>query len=250
MRKNSLSKRMISIFLVTAFVLTGCGTSKTGTTNAAVEGDLELEANQSLLIGQVSTINGNEITLALAEEVDMSSMQGNRGNKGSSSSTSDPSATIDPNATQSPSQESGKGGFGGQRPDRGTSSDSQQGSTTNETAGTNTTDSSSAQMPSGDMPSGDMPGGDMPSGDKPSDDSSSQNTTGTDTSSDSSKQSRVMYTLTGEEKTMLIPVGTPVTTLLGTVSTFSRIAVENTVKVVVETNDAGEEVIVAVYIVG
>lgn len=267
-------KRILSVFLIMTLVLSGCSKSS-GTTNAAVDGDLDLTDNQTLLIAQVSAINGNEITLALAEEVDMSSIKGNRGD---SSATIDPDATVDPNATQNPDGQSGFGGQKGQgRPSRGDSSSTTDSTSTDSTT-TGTADNTAAagsnanagQMPGGDMPSGDMPSGDMPSGDMPSggmpngDNSSGASTDSTSgqsgtsnksndtdsTNSDSSKQSQTMYTLTGEEKTMLIPVGTPVTTLLGTVSTFSRIAVENTVKVVVETNDAGEEVIVAIYIVG
>ncbi len=54
---------------------------------------------------------------------------------------------------------------------------------------------------------------------------------------------------TKETITAYIPVGTEVTTKLGTVTTFSRLAAGDYVALVVET-DGGEQVIMAVYIVG
>ena len=61
---------------------------------------------------------------------------------------------------------------------------------------------------------------------------------------------QTMYTLTGESVTTMIPVGTVVTTQLGTETTFSRLAVGDMLRIKVTTNDAGEQVILAIWIVG
>ncbi|MDO5294840.1 MAG: hypothetical protein Q4F05_19060, partial [bacterium] len=124
-----------------------------------------------------------------------------------------------------------------------------------------------------DMPSGDMGGGTPPdmnggtSGSSSSSDSSSnasgnkgnaqsaegsaeKSSSGKGSSSDSSKQQdRTIYQLTGEEATITIPVGTKVTTSLGATTTFSRIAASDTLKLLMQTNDAGEQVVVGVWIV-
>ncbi|RDU24398.1 hypothetical protein [Anaerosacchariphilus polymeriproducens] len=67
---------------------------------------------------------------------------------------------------------------------------------------------------------------------------------------DNKKENKVIYKSTGEEQTRIIPVGTKVTTLLGVESTFSRIAVDDTIVMVIEQNDNDEDTIVSVYIVG
>ncbi len=55
--------------------------------------------------------------------------------------------------------------------------------------------------------------------------------------------------MTGEEENLTIPVGTAVTTMLGTVTTFSRIAVDDTLKLIIEKDGNGDDVVVGVYIV-
>ncbi len=57
------------------------------------------------------------------------------------------------------------------------------------------------------------------------------------------------YRLTGETITCQIPVGTDVTTRLGAVTTFSRLAAGDNVALVMEEED-GEQVIMAIYIIG
>lgn len=59
----------------------------------------------------------------------------------------------------------------------------------------------------------------------------------------------IVYRLTEETAQAMIPVGTPVTTRLGTVTTFSRLAAGDYVALVMEENGSGR-VIAAVYIVG
>ena len=57
------------------------------------------------------------------------------------------------------------------------------------------------------------------------------------------------YRVGTEKVTTYIPVGTDVTTKLGTVTTFSRLAAEDYVALVLE-KDGDETVIMAVYIIG
>ena len=57
------------------------------------------------------------------------------------------------------------------------------------------------------------------------------------------------YRVGNDQVTALIPVGTEVTTKLGTVTTFSRLAAEDCIALVME-KDGETDVIVAVYIVG
>lgn len=57
------------------------------------------------------------------------------------------------------------------------------------------------------------------------------------------------YKLTSEVETTLIPVGTVVTTKLGTETTFSRLQAGDYVAIVTE-KDGSEDVIAAIYIVG
>ena len=68
-------------------------------------------------------------------------------------------------------------------------------------------------------------------------------------STDNFTYNNVTYELTDETVTTMIPVGTDVTTKLGTVTTFSRLAAGDRIALVVEEQDSGQ-IIVAVYIIG
>ncbi|PXV96028.1 hypothetical protein C8E03_101661 [Lachnotalea glycerini] len=245
-------KKWSAIILVFILTMTGCGNSNS-TGNKALDGDLKLESNQSLIIAQVTAIYGNEITLALAKEVDSSESKGNRQDEDSvNSSDTDTNKTekdsiAESTSTDSTQQEVQKEEDTTQDMTVENGSDSQNSTIdeSEEKAFDTQERTSGDNMPSQDgLDSGDS--SDMPSGGRDSSDDASK-----EKDSEKETQSQVtMYTLTGEEMTTTIPVGTPVTTLLGTVTTFSRIAVDNTLKIVTETNDNGEDVIVAIYIVG
>lgn len=228
-------KKSISLILLLCMVLSGCGKSSTDASSEEVV----LADNQSLKYGQVTTINGNEITIALANEVSSSDIQSQRGNRGQS--TADPSATGEAGKEQ--------GGSGGNPP-------SGDGST-GQAPGSDQADGQTPPDMNGGSSQGAMPGTDSSTDSKSSAadsaSSSSKNKQNkpdkSNSSSDESTQSKVMYQLTGEEETLTIPVGTTVTTSLGTKTTFSRIAVDDTLKLLMEKNDAGEDVIVGVWIV-
>lgn len=61
--------------------------------------------------------------------------------------------------------------------------------------------------------------------------------------------SAVTYTETGETASYTVPVGTTVTTALGTETNFSGLAEGNTIKIVLEKDDSGNDVVVGIWIV-
>ena len=72
---------------------------------------------------------------------------------------------------------------------------------------------------------------------------------GQSTDSSAFTYNSIIYELTQDTGTGMIPVGTTVTTLLGTETTFSRLKAGDYVAIVATIED-GEQVIMAVYIVG
>lgn len=212
-------KKITAIILLCILMTVGCGNSDS-TGNKALDGELNLESNQSLVIAQVTAIYGNEITLALAEKVDNSTTNENKSKEGNQNTTDADVSTI-ANDTSSNQDTS--------------SIASDTSSNQNASAKRSVTNSQDSTVTKGDTSNEDSTAKESSSDDK----------------TDKKDQIQVTrYTLTGEEMTATIPVGTPVTTLLGTVTTFSRIAVDNTLQIVTETNKDGEEIIVAIYIVG
>lgn len=182
-----MKRYMILTAVIASMLLTACS-GKTADADSTAKSEINLEEGQSLIIGQVTAINGNEVVLALAEETDM--------------------------------QENSRGempGFAG------------------------------GEVPSfaeGEMPSfaeGEAPGGNVQNGS-----GGGQGFRGGIQEADG--QDRSLYQLTGEEKTLLIPVGTAVTTPLGTQTTFTSIAVDDMLKLVVEEDGDGVETVTAVWI--
>ena len=117
-------------------------------------------------------------------------------------------------------------------------------------------DRPSGDMPSGDMPSGDMPSGDMPSGDMPSGDMPSGNTVDGTEQTENGKPSEASGKSggfgknalgSGESVTALIPVGITVHTDSDVKTTFNRLVAGDMIKILMETNDAGEEVMVEIW---
>lgn len=70
--------------------------------------------------------------------------------------------------------------------------------------------------------------------------------------SDSSKDSSTAttYQLTGEKVEYMIPVKTNVTTQLGAVTTFSRLAAGDYVKLLLDKDENGNDIILQIWIVG
>ncbi len=246
-------KKLTAIILICMLIMVGCGDSDS-TGNKALDGELELESNQSLVIAQVSAIYGNEITLAIAEKVDDTTTKNanteQTSGDGSQASTNESAdattATADSTGTTEAVEASSNEVANTSDTAIGSEATTQGNVTAGEESSSSDAMPTDEAAPSGEeMPSGgEAPsGGDMPTG-------GDENVDSEDSDKEQTQTQVTRYTLTGEEMTATIPVGTPVTTLLGTVTTFSRIAVENTLQIVTEKNSAGEDVIVAIYIVG
>lgn len=257
-------KKLTAIILICMLIMVGCEDGDS-TGNKALDGDLEVESNQSLVIAQVTAIYGNEITLALAEKVDDSTA--NENTKQTSEETSQTSeetlqssATENAGATRSTKDASSSStesvAASSDTTNTSDTSTSTQASAASDTPSNRGTSSGGAMPSGGEAPSGNaMPTNEATSdaGSMPTDKDENAESSSSDSESSDKAQSQMQvtrYTLTGEEMSATIPVGTPVTTLLGTVTTFSRIAVENTLQIVTEKNSEGEDVIVAIYIVG
>ena len=142
--------------------------------------NIQVASNQELVLGQITVINGNEMTFVLVEESEN---------------------------TESTSQQTERG----------------------------TRQPVSDETASGETVSGEMPAGEMPTGEIPTE--------------ETSESSDVTYTALDEERTMVIPVGTEVVTKLGTVTTFSRLASGDVMKILTEKS-GDEDVILKIWIVG
>lgn len=214
-------RKRISLALVLCMVLVGCGNASKESGRDA----LTLQENQSLKYGQVTKINGNELTIAIAKEVSMSERKGQRSSQQKELDSKDASSqekAEKPASNQMP----GEGqGVQGEAPQGG---------------------SENGGPPQGGAPEGGNQKGEVSQGRGQQQQSKS---TDKQKEKSESKQNKVMYQLTGEEETLRIPVGTAVVTSLGTTTTFSRIAAEDTLKLLFEKNEAGEDVVVGVWIV-
>jgi len=210
-----------------------------GCTKAAESDEIALEAGQTLAIGRIDSISGNEMTVSLVNEVETDSA----GQGGSSMQRPDgtpgmqmPSGTSAPQSTDGannggwggmPSGTWAPSGNSGNRPSRGQNS------------GTNPSNTASGNG----QPS---EGGNVSS--TPSLNSGAQGESGEGSQNgESTGENRkvTQYQATGETKTLLIPVNTPVTTQLGAVTTFARLAADDVIKMVMQ-----DDVVMAIYIVG
>lgn len=251
-------KKKIAIVLIFVLFLGGIGVSVCwyflGKKDNAEE--IAVGKNQSLIIAQISTINGNEITYAVAEEVDFSNMGSRQKgeifskeeNKDSQGNTTDTDSGSSDSQNISENEEKPRDMGGQNMPDNGEMPNdmgdrnmSGNGEMPSDMRGQNMTDK-------GEMPS-DMGSGKMSSGSNDSENISSGKGNRNFEEGNSSK-SKTMYTLTGEAVTTLIPVGTTVTTQLGATTTFSRLAAGDMVKLLMEKDEKGNDVIVGIWIVG
>ena len=170
------------VFLLFIFIGTFFWYTQIRETETEVESsdNIQVASNQELVLGQITVINGNEMTFVLVEESEN---------------------------TESTSQQTERG----------------------------TRQPVSDETASGETVSGEMPAGEMPTGEIPTE--------------ETSESSDVTYTALDEERTMVIPVGTEVVTKLGTVTTFSRLASGDVMKILTEKS-GDEDVILKIWIVG
>lgn len=81
------------------------------------------------------------------------------------------------------------------------------------------------------------------------DSSKSKSTSKSKSNTNSKKKGMTMYTSTNKSATMTIPVGTDVITSLGNKTTFSRLSNGDVIKMIVETDQDGNKVIVGIWMV-
>lgn len=198
--------------LVMACSLVACNSSEDDN-DYSIE-SVKLEDNQSIVCGKITNIKGNEISITFAKKTEVtvdSSQMKNHGNKEQSSGQEENQDSTDQGGDTQGSSAQGGGPQGGTPPDGGMSGGNMQ------------------QAPGGDIPD---------SSDEDASDKESSNEAAT----------MYSYELTDETETYTIPVGAKVTTQLGAVTTFSRLAVDDIVEMIVQKDTSNEDVIIGIWI--
>lgn len=252
-----MRKKIVALVLAACMLVGGCANSK-DVSSTDID-SVELASNQKIVIGKITEIAGNEITYTVAEEADTSS-----DNEADSKSSSAPKASSD---SQDSDTAQDSGANSSISTDKDTNNQSNN-STESESSANNSQGSEMGTPPDmsqgGDMGTPpDMNAGTQGStnstgstqsnaSNKSGSSSNSSEKSGNKMKSDSSgndKSSKTMYTLTDETATMTIPVGTSVITALGNKTTFSRLSNGDVIKMIIETDDDGNKVIVGVWMV-
>ena len=199
-------------------------TNSTGVEIVAGEG-------QELVYAKIISIKGNEITYMVTEKpLQNIPQQGTDDETGVSSEGKEmPGGMSFPEGMEFPGGMDFSDMGGGQMPDM---------------SGGQRPDMGNGQMP--DMSSGQRP--DMGNGQRPNMSGEQKPGRGNGKITDTG-EGQSTDILESESITTYIPVGTAVTTKLGTVTTFSRLAVGDYVAFITEA-DGDEEMIMAVYIIG
>lgn len=178
--------------------------------------DTELADNQRYAYAVVTAIEGNEITYMEVDESQVISTEEDKDAEKPEQTDSD---------SNSDGTESGDAPSGGETP--------------------------SGEKPSdGEAPSGEAPTGEPPTGEAPSDMSSNGESVDMDTTempSDSGEKDA--SNMTGGVVTTQIPVGVTVHTAADTETTFSRIATGDVLKLLLETDDDRNEVILEIWMI-
>lgn len=224
-----MKKRKITVlFLIAGLLLSGCG--KSDASDATDISSVKLKSSQKIVIGKITEIAGNEMTYTILKKA----------------------------SAKSSSSDQSKNSNSGNAPDQnGNGNDSSNGS--GGMPAMQNGSSSQGQMPSGGQ--GDAPGNPPDAnGMQDQQNSNSDSSTGSDSSkskstsksksnTNSKKKSMTMYTSTNKSATMTIPVGTDVITSLGNKTTFSRLSNGDVIKMIVETDQDGNKVIVGIWMV-
>ena len=261
-KKTKKYKVIISVVLVVALVGTvwyvGWGKKMLAQTAANTTVEIKKSVGQEVVIAQITSIKGNEITYAVAEEVMDEETRVGEDTKVESKEEFAQNQRPQSQGAQGerPSRDDQRGGempsWGGQGGEGMPSFD-----------GSSMPDMS--QMPSRGGQSGEgMPnfdGSGMPDmsqmsswGGQGRDEIPSRGQQGSNSTAGRGETNQFTYDnktyrIGSESITTYIPVGTNVTTKLGTVTTFSRLAADDYVALVIE-KDGDEDVIAAVYIIG
>ena len=240
-----MKKRKITVlFLIAGLLFSGCG--KSDASDATDISSIELKSNQKIVIGKITEIAGNEMTYTILKKVSAKSSSSDQ----SKNSNSDNAPDQNGNGNDSSNA--------GNTPDQSSSSNDSSNGSGGMPAMQNGS-SSQGQMPSGGQ--GDAPGNPPDAnGMQDQQNSNSDSSTGSDSSkskstsksksnANSKKKSATMYTSTNKSATMTIPVGTDVITSLGNKTTFSRLSNGDVIKMIVETDQDGNKVIVGIWMV-
>lgn len=213
-----------------------------------------LKSNQRIVYGEITQINGNEITYTVAElsdgsiGIDESQSDSNSLNESMQDGTqlhgaSSGDGQLRPGTGSADGQQTSGVGTGTtpQRTNNSTDTGSEDGAISPDmNANTGNAGQSDISETSTDSESGSIPAKPGTSADP----ASSSASNGEETLQETIQQ----YVLTDQIITTYIPVATLVTTKLGTVTTFSRLAVGDIIEMVIETID-GKDVIMSVLIV-
>ncbi len=267
-KKKRKKWKLLGLGLAAVLVIAGTwylnwGREKQMQAMADVTVKIEKGPGQTIVYAHIDTINGNEITYTILEEVQTEESSGNDDNKTESSENKMSSDKTSDSTEQRPQQGgtmpegfgggSMPGGFGGS----GSIPEGFGGGSGSMPEGFG---GGSGSMPegfsggSGSMPEGFGGGsGSMPEGFGGSGLGSMGMMPGGNTSGSAESGMLIYdgktYRMGSEHVTKYISVGTDVTTKLGTITTFSRLAAEDYVALVME-QDGDEAVIMAVYIIG
>ena len=208
-----MKKRKITmLFLIAGLLFSGCG--KSDASDATDISSIELKSNQKIVIGKITEIAGNEMTYTILKKVSAKSSSSDQSKSGNSGNAPDQSSNSNDSSNA------------GNTPDQSSSSN----------------DSGSSDTNGSSHGSGGMPA-------MQNDSSKSKSTSKSKSNTNSKKKSMTMYTSTNKSATMTIPVGTDVITSLGNKTTFSRLSNGDVIKMIVETDQDGNKVIVGIWMV-
>lgn len=274
--RKQMSKKKLVTAIVAGVLIVAIGVSSVLIYRKSHNTEAALADNQRYVYAYVSDIQGNEITYM---EMDESVVTAYLEQQEEASTTDDGEAEKEKASDDNSASDENAGGRRGRRENTSSDSASDNGSSkeeeSNEASDEEKSDrASSGDMPSGDMPSGgmpsgapngdmssgdvpsgapngDMPSGGMPSGDMPSGDSTdgTEQTENGMPSKASGKSGGFGKNAMGSGETViaLIPVGITVHTSSDAKTTFNRLVAGDMIKILMETNDAGEEVIVEIW---
>ena len=216
-----MKKRKITmLFLIAGLLFSGCG--KSDASDATDISSVELKSSQKIVIGKITEIAGNEMTYTILKKASAKSSSSDQSKNSNSGNEPDQNGNGNDSSNA------------GNTPDQSSSSNDSSNSGNASDQGSNDNDSSNG---SGGMPA-------MQNGS-----SKSKSTSKSKSNTNSKKKSMTMYTSTNKSATMTIPVGTDVITSLGNKTTFSRLSNGDVIKMIVETDQDGNKVIVGIWMV-
>lgn len=250
-----MKKRKITmLFLIAGLLFSGCG--KSDASDATDISSVKLKSNQKIVIGKITEIAGNEMTYTILKKASAKSSSSDQSKNSNSGNAPDQNGhgNDSSNAGNTPDQSSSSNDSSnsGNASDQG-SNDNDSSNGSGGMSAMQNGSSSQGQMPSGGQ--GDAPGnppdanGMQDQQNSNSDSSKSKSTSKSKSNTNSKKKSMTMYTSTNKSATMTIPVGTDVITSLGNKTTFSRLSNGDVIKMIVETDQDGNKVIVGIWMV-